>query len=522
MTLSKIKQLATLGIHQPKEVFCQLDRTALIAHAIQKGEASLAENGALNILTGKFTGRSPKDRYIVKDEITENRVFWNEVNQAITQGTFNELYDLTTEYLSAKELYVRDCQVVSSEDLAKHILVVSTKATQDLFAANMFIENPDIENREVDWTVLVASDLQISNHQELGLHAANCVAIDFTRHVVLVIGTGYTGEIKKSIFSVLNFILPVEDEVLSMHCSANVGKDGDTALFFGLSGTGKTTLSADVNRYLVGDDEHGWSDRGVFNFEGGCYAKCLGLDPKHEPDICGAIKSGSLLENIKFYEGTTIPNFQDDSITENMRVSYPLSYISSYREVRLVDAPNNIFFLSADAFGVLPPISKLTVEQAMYYFINGYTAKVAGTEMGVSKPTATFSACFGQAFMPLHPMEYAELLRDRLKKNPDTKVWLVNTGWIGGPYGIGRRIKLSYTRSLIQAALSGELEEYPMEVHPIFGLKYPTFCQDVPQQVLGAKQLWNNDEAYDEQAKALKSLFENNFKKYQDTYFTTV
>lgn len=522
MTLSKIKQLAALGIHQPKEVFCQLDRNALIAHAIQKGEASLAENGALNILTGKFTGRSPKDRYLVKDEITENRVFWNEVNQAITPDAFNKLYDLTTEYLSTKELFVRDCQVVSSDDLSKHLLVVSTKATQDLFASNMFIDTQGIEYTAVDWTVLVASDLQVLNFQELGLNAPNCVVIDFSRCVVLVIGTGYTGEIKKSIFSILNFVLPVEDGVLSMHCSANVGKDGDTALFFGLSGTGKTTLSADVNRNLVGDDEHGWSDNGVFNFEGGCYAKCLGLNPQYEPEICGAIKSGSLLENIKFHEGTAIPNFEDASITENMRVSYPLSYISSYKDVKLVDAPNNIFFLSADAFGVLPPISKLTIEQAMYYFINGYTAKVAGTEMGVSKPTATFSACFGQAFMPLHPMEYAELLRDRLKKNPDTKVWLVNTGWIGGPYGIGRRIKLAYTRGLIQAALSGELEEYPMELHPIFNLKYPTFCQEVPQQILGAKQLWGNDDAYDEQAIALKSLFENNFKKYKDTYFTTV
>lgn len=522
MTLSKIKQLAALGIHQPKEVFCQLDRNALIGHAIQKGEASLAENGALNILTGKFTGRSPKDRYLVKDGITENRVFWNEVNQAITPDEFNKLYDLTVDYLSAKEIFVRDCQVISSDDLSKHLLVVSTKATQDLFASNMFIETHGIEYTEVDWTVLVASDLQVPNYQELGLNAPNCVVIDFSRCVVLVIGTGYTGEIKKSIFSILNFVLPVQDGVLSMHCSANVGKDGDTALFFGLSGTGKTTLSADVNRNLVGDDEHGWSDNGVFNFEGGCYAKCLGLNPQHEPEICGAIKSGSLLENIKFHDGTTIPNFEDASITENMRVSYPLSYISSYKDVKLVDAPNNIFFLSADAFGVLPPISKLTIEQAMYYFINGYTAKVAGTEMGVSKPTATFSACFGQAFMPLHPMEYAELLRDRLKKNPDTKVWLVNTGWIGGPYGIGRRIKLSYTRSLIQAALSGELEEYPMEVHPVFNLKYPTFCQEVPSQILGAKQLWGNDDAYDEQAMVLKSLFENNFKKYKDTYFTAV
>ncbi|UIR56780.1 phosphoenolpyruvate carboxykinase (ATP) [Sphingobacterium sp. SRCM116780] len=522
MTLSKIKQLAGLGIHAPKAVFCQLDRTALIAHAIQNGEATQADNGALNILTGKFTGRSPKDRYLVKDEITENRVFWNEINQAIAKDVFNELYDLVSDYLSSKELFVRDCQAVSYEELAKHILVVSEKATQDLFVSNMFIESPGIENTTVDWTVLVASDLQIPNYQELDLNASNCVAIDFSRRVVLVIGTAYTGEIKKSIFSILNFVLPVENAVLSMHCSANVGKDGDTALFFGLSGTGKTTLSADVNRYLVGDDEHGWSNQGVFNFEGGCYAKCLGLDPQHEPEICGAIKSGSLLENIKFYEGTAIPNFQDASITENMRVSYPLAYISSYREVKLVDAPDNIFFLSADAFGVLPPISKLTIEQAMYYFINGYTAKVAGTEMGVSKPTATFSACFGQAFMPLHPMEYAELLRDKLKKNPNTKVWLVNTGWIGGPYGIGRRIKLAYTRSLIQAALSGELEEYPMETHPIFRLNYPTFCQEVPQQILSAKELWGNDEAYDGQAKALKLLFENNFKKYQDTYFTTV
>ncbi|MNS94339.1 Phosphoenolpyruvate carboxykinase [ATP] [compost metagenome] len=366
------------------------------------------------------------------------------------------------------------------------------------------------------WSILAAPTLLIEEPHQYGIINENFVAIDFTKKIVLIAGTGYTGEIKKSIFSILNFILPFQHNVLSMHCSANTSKEGETALFFGLSGTGKTTLSADRNRKLIGDDEHGWSERGIFNFEGGCYAKCVGLSEDKEPEIFHAIRFGSLLENVVLDEFDR-PDYNDISKTENTRVSYPIDFMENAEMSGIGREPENIFFLTADAFGVLPPISLLTIDQAVYHFVSGYTAKVAGTEVGVKEPTAAFSTCFGQAFLPLHPSKYAALLRSKLEQNRNIKVWLVNTGWIAGPYGIGRRIKLNYTRSLIRAAMDGSLLESHFNKHNIFGLEYPTSCgEHVPAQILDARGLWNNDEAYDMQAKRLAKLFISNFEKFNN------
>lgn len=513
---TNIPDLSYLSIESGARVHYQEPIAELVEYAICQNEGVLADSGALAADTGKFTGRSPKDRFIVKDELTENNVWWGNINQPISPENFEILYAKVADYLSGKELFVRDATACAAENHAISLRAVTESAYQSVFVNNMFIRPETVDpNSRPEWTILAASGYTCAEYATYGLHNPNFVVINFTKKIILIAGTGYTGEIKKGIFTVLNFILPLQRNVLSMHCSANTDANNETALYFGLSGTGKTTLSADKERRLIGDDEHGWDDAGVFNFEGGCYAKCVGLDPDKEPEIFSAVKFGALLENINFYPGTRIPDYDNIDKTENTRVAYPIHHIENIAPGSRGGAPKNIFFLTADAFGVLPPVSKLSVTQAMYHFISGYTAKVAGTEVGVTEPKAVFSACFGEAFLPLHPSKYAELLREKLTASPDINVWLINTGWIAGPYGVGRRIKLAYTRAIIKAALNGTLNEASFNTHPIFGLEYPTSCPAVPDNVLNPMSLWDNKEAYHAQAKQLAKLFVENFRKFE-------
>src|SRR5690554_1051666 len=504
-----------LGIQSNETIHYQKSIAELVEHAVHVGEGQLADSGALAADTGKFTGRSPGDRFIVKDEITAEHVWWGKVNQAISQAHYEQLYKQVTEYLGGKELFVRDAIACADPRHQLTLRAVTESAYQSIFVNNMFIRPEQVKpSDQPEWTILAASGYTCPNPDAFGIISPNFVILNFTEKVILIAGTRYTGEIKKGIFSVLNLVLPLQKSVLSMHCSANTDENNDTALYFGLSGTGKTTLSADVERKLIGDDEHGWSDNGIFNFEGGCYAKCVGLDLKKEPEIFNAVKFGALLENINFHPGTRIPDYDNIEKTENTRVAYPIHHIENLAEGSRGGAPKNIFFLTADAFGVLPPVSKLSVTQAMYHFISGYTAKVAGTEVGVTEPKAVFSACFGEAFLPLHPSQYAELLRSKLKDS-NINVWLINTGWIAGPYGVGRRIKLAYTRAIIKAALAGTLKEASYKTHPVFGLEYPTSCPEVPSNVLDPVVMWNNEEAYYAQANQLAQLFVENFKKFE-------
>jgi len=508
--------LKYLKIDNTKNVFYQLPVSELVEHALANHEGRLSDTGALAADTGKFTGRSPKDRFLVEDSLTKDSVWWGEINQRMSPANFEALFSKVAAHLSDKIIYVRDCAAGADPAYQIDLRVVTETAYQSIFANNLFLRPEPNLDAQPAWSILAAPTLLIEEPHQYGIINENFVAIDFTKRIVLIAGTGYTGEIKKSIFSILNFILPFQHNVLSMHCSANTSKEGETALFFGLSGTGKTTLSADRNRKLIGDDEHGWSERGIFNFEGGCYAKCVGLSEDKEPEIFHAIRFGSLLENVVLDEFDR-PDYNDISKTENTRVSYPIDFMENAEMSGIGREPENIFFLTADAFGVLPPISLLTIDQAVYHFVSGYTAKVAGTEVGVKEPTAAFSTCFGQAFLPLHPAKYAALLRSKLEQNRNIKVWLVNTGWIAGPYGIGRRIKLNYTRSLIRAAMDGSLLESQFKRHDIFGLEYPTSCgEHVPAQILDARGLWNNDEAYDMQAKRLAKLFISNFEKFNN------
>jgi phosphoenolpyruvate carboxykinase (ATP) len=492
----------------------QLSVPALIEEALFNGEGVLADSGALAIDTGKFTGRSPKDRYIVADALTENEVWWGDVNIKISAAQYDVLYNKVTAYLNNKKYYVRDAVACADPDYEIGVRVVTETAYQNLFAHNLFLR---VENEELlaqpEWTILAAPGLEADPLSD-GTRQGNFTIINFSAKVILIGGSGYTGELKKGIFSVLNFLLPVHKRTLSMHCAANVGAEGDTAIFFGLSGTGKTTLSADEHRGLIGDDEHGWGANSVFNFEGGCYAKCVDLSPEKEPQIYSAIRFGALLENINFFPGTRKVNFEDVSKTENTRVAYPISYIDNAVQPSVAPIPRNIFFLTADACGVLPPISKLTQGQAMFHFVSGYTAKVAGTEAGVTEPQLTFSACFGKAFMPLHPTRYAELLGEKMKQHA-VNVWLVNTGWSGGPYGIGMRTKLAHTRAMITAALKGALDEVAYVTDPVFGLQMPESCPGVPKEILNPKNTWADAAAYDAKATELAKAFLENFKAFE-------
>ena len=506
--------LSKLGLSATKANW-NTSRDALIQRTLDLNLGTLNDSGALCINTGEFTGRSPKDKFTVKDALTENAVDWNNINQPYSPEAFDKLQAKVVAHLDQQnEIFVRDVFACADVDYRLSIRVITETPWASLFADNMFIRPTEeqLASFEPQWTILCAPSF-MANPAEDGTRQHNFSIINFTKKIILIGGSGYTGEIKKGIFTVLNFELPHLKNVLSMHCSANIGNDNDTALFFGLSGTGKTTLSADPNRKLIGDDEHGWSDKGVFNFEGGCYAKCIDLTEEKEPDIFRAIKPGAILENIGFYEGSNVVNFEDVKITENTRVSYPLYHINNIAEPSVGSIPKNIFFLSYDAFGVLPPISKLTEAQAMYLFISGYTSKVAGTEAGVTEPQTTFSACFGAAFLPLHPTKYAEMLGKKLKES-GANVWLINTGMTGGVYGIGKRMSLKYTRALITEALNGDLENVTFETLPIFNFQIPTACPGVPSEILNPRNTWSDKTAYDAKATELAIKFNDNFKKY--------
>ncbi|MCK9480220.1 MAG: phosphoenolpyruvate carboxykinase (ATP) [Bacteroidia bacterium] len=495
----------------------------LVEKALERGEGKLTDMGALAADTGEFTGRSPKDKFIVCDEKTENSVWWGDVNFKFSTENFDKLFNKVIEHYKGKELFIRDAYACANPKYRLNIKVVNETAYQNLFANNLFLRptKEEAATQQADWLILAAPSFR-ANASVDGTRQHNFTIVNFTKRIIMIGGSGYTGEIKKGIFSVLNYILPHEKKVLAMHCSANIGKNGDTSIFFGLSGTGKTTLSADPERKLIGDDEHGWDNDSVFNFEGGCYAKCVGLTEEKEPQIWNAIRKGALVENVRFFPDSNKVNFDDISVTENTRVAYPIDYIDNIAVPSMGASPKNIILLTADAFGVLPPISKLTTAQAMYHFISGYTAKVAGTEAGVTEPQATFSACFGKAFIPLHPGEYAELLGEKLKAHPEINVWLVNTGWSGGAYGTGKRMKLSYTRAMLTAALNGELNNVQYEQDPIFGLQVPTSCPNVPSEILNPKNTWADKEAYDKKANHLAQLFVKNFEQYASGVSTEI
>ncbi len=508
--------VATLGLGNVAAAYWNMTPAELVEEAIVRGEGRLVDSGALAADTGEFTGRSPKDRFIVKDAITENAVWWGDVNIPFDSQKFDLLYHRVCAYLAGKEIFVRDAYACADPEFRTNIRVVTEQAYHNIFANNLFLRptKEEVLNFSPEWTIVNAPGFKADPAID-GTRQHNFAILNFTKKIILIGGTGYTGEIKKGIFGVLNFVLPHDKNVLSMHCSANIGKDGDTAIFFGLSGTGKTTLSADPNRGLIGDDEHGWATDTVFNLEGGCYAKCVDLTKEKEPEIWEAIKFGALLENIVCYEETSTVDFSNISKTENTRVAYPIHHIANAVEPSIASNPKNIFFLTCDAYGVLPPISKLDAGQAMYHFISGYTAKVAGTEAGVTEPQTTFSACFGKVFLPLHPAKYAEMLGKKMKEN-QVNVWLVNTGWTGGAYGTGSRMKLSYTRAMITAALNGALAGVEFEQHPVFGLQMPTTCPNVSSEILNPRNTWSNAADYDQKANELAQKFIKNFEQYAE------
>jgi phosphoenolpyruvate carboxykinase (ATP) len=508
-------KLLKTGLKNTENIRYQLSPEELVQDTIRIGDGVLNDTGALVIRTGEFTGRSPKDKFTVKDETTTDSVHWNEFNIPIEPKYFDIIHNKVIDYLNQlNEIWVRDCYACADPRFRLNIRVINEKPWSNLFAYNMFLRptEEELENFKPDWQVIAVPGLKLDS-RECGTRQHNVSLVSFKHKMILVAGSGYTGEMKKGIFTILNYILPHEKNVLSMHCSANIGANGDTAIFFGLSGTGKTTLSADPNRKLIGDDEHAWTSDNIFNFEGGCYAKTINLTEEKEPEIFRAIRPGALVENTTFFPGTNKINFDDASVTENTRVSYPLHFISNALEPSIGGLPKNIFFLTCDAFGVLPPISKLTPGQAMYQFISGYTAKVAGTELGITEPKPTFSACFGAPFLPLHPGKYAQMLGDKMRENK-VNVWMINTGWTGGPYGTGSRMKLKFTRAMITAALEGRLDDVAYTTDPVFGMSIPAECPDVPAEVLTPKNTWADKNAYDEKAKYLAGLFIKNFEKY--------
>lgn len=515
---TKSISLNNLGIKNAT-IRYQLSSDELHEETLQKNQGRETSLGAITIETGEFTGRSPKDRFIVKDDITKDKVWWSDINVAFDSDKFDALYDKVVDYLSEKEVYVRDSFICSDENYKMSVRAVNEYPWSNMFVHNMFLRptEDELDRFDPEWVVINAPGF-MANPDVDGTRQHNFAILNFTRKVALIGGTGYTGEIKKGIFSALNFILPVYKNTLPMHCSANVGKDGDTAIFFGLSGTGKTTLSTDPNRQLIGDDEHGWTaENTIFNFEGGCYAKVIDLSKEKEPEIYGAIKKGAILENVILDNQGNV-DFADTTITQNTRVSYPIYHIENIKQPSIGENPKHIFFLTADAFGVLPPISKLTPAQAAYHFISGYTAKVAGTEAGIDEPLPSFSACFGAPFMPLHPTKYAEMLSEKMKE-AGVHVWLVNTGWTGGKYGVGRRMPLKYTRAMITAVLEGKLGNYTYEdyhIHSVFGVAQPRNCPGVPSELLSPRTTWNNDKAYYDTAFKLSNAFRENFKKFEE------
>ena len=496
-----------------KNVQRNLSMPKLVEAAVNNGEGVLSFRGALVAQTGKRTGRSPKDKFIVKDAITENKVAWGSVNLPFTAEKFDALYDRVVEYLAGKKVYVQDLFCGADPRYQLPIQVINELAWHNLFVRQLFIRptEEELKTHKPEFTIVSAPGF-LADPKRDGTNSEVFVIVNFTRRIVIIGGTQYAGEMKKSIFGVMNFLLPARN-VFPMHCSANIGEDGVTALFFGLSGTGKTTLSADPTRKLIGDDEHGWSEDGVFNFEGGCYAKCIKLSEQNEPQIWNALDFGSVLENVILDPETRVPNYDDDSLTENTRAAYPVEHIDNAVIPGFGGHPKNVVFLTADAFGVLPPVSRLTPEQAMFHFMSGYTAKVAGTEAGVTEPQATFSTCFGAPFMPLPPKVYAEMLGQRLREH-NAQCWLVNTGWQGGPYGIGKRMSLPYTRAMVNALVEGALNDVAFEIEPAFGLSIPTFVPGVPADLLKPRNSWKDTAAYDRMAADLSARFAKNFEKF--------
>ncbi|MGH9721810.1 MAG: phosphoenolpyruvate carboxykinase (ATP) [Bryobacteraceae bacterium] len=502
------------GLRNIRTAWWNLDAAQLVEHSIRRGEGSIAAGGALVVETGQFTGRSPKDKYIVRDSSAESQVQWGAVNQPLSPESFDRLYAKAVAFLQGQDIFVQDCSGGADPAYTLPVRVITQYAWHALFARQLFIRpDPDTATAHVpEFTLLFVPGLQADpGHDDTRSETA--IAIDFTRRIVLIIGTSYAGEMKKSVFTILNYLLPTRG-VMPMHCSANIGAVGGTALFFGLSGTGKTTLSADPLRRLIGDDEHGWSDRGVFNFEGGCYAKCIRLSQQNEPQIWNAIRFGTVLENVVMDPDTRRLDFDSGRITENTRAAYPVDFIDNAVIPGVGGQPSNVVFLTADAFGVLPPISRLTTEQAMYHFLSGYTAKVAGTERGLGQePEATFSACFGAPFLPRHPRVYAAMLGENLRRHR-VSCWLVNTGWVRGPFGAGERMKLPYTRAMLNAALAGQLNDVPVEPHPVFRVLVPKSCPGVPSEILDARGMWAGKSAYDRAAADLSARFNQNFRKF--------
>ncbi len=511
--MSKINEIEKLGLSNIGKVHYNLSYDELFEHEVKNGEGTVTSNGTFSVDTGIFTGRSPKDKYFVDQEPSNKNISWGKMNHKISKEIFDELFEKVKKQLSNKDIYIQD--VFSGGSLAsrKSIRFVTEIAWQAHFVKNMFIRPNEAElvSFKPEFTVYNACRVVDDEYKKHGLHSDVFVVFNVEENVAIIGGTWYGGEMKKGIFSMMNYWLPLEGK-LSMHCSANVGEKGDTALFFGLSGTGKTTLSTDPRRKLIGDDEHGWDDEGVFNFEGGCYAKCINLDPASEPEIFGAIKRDALLENVVM-DDKGVVNYASDAKTENTRVSYPIYHIENHEPSLQAGHTKKIIFLTADAFGILPPVSKLTKEQAMYYFLSGYTAKVAGTERGITEPVATFSSCFGEAFLPLHPTVYAKLLGEKIEKH-NVDVYLVNTGWSGGSYGIGKRMSIKATRACINAILDGSIEESEFEAIPVFGIQTPKELAGVPTEILNPRQTWENKSLYDATRDELAQMFIDNFKKY--------
>src|SRR5919199_1424341 len=512
MTTRCIMQLEEMDIRLGK-IHLNLSVPSLIEVAIQRKEGKLSSSGALSVKTGKFTGRSPDDKYIVDDRITHNTVDWGKVNRPIPQEKFETLFSRMKKYVEGKEFFVFDGYVGADPQLRLPIRVITDNAWHNLFATQIFIRPnmAELKSHKPEFTLLSVNDFGAMAEIE-GTRTDTFIIISFEKKMVLIGSTSYAGEIKKAMFTVMNYILPTKG-IFPMHCSANVGRNGNSALFFGLSGTGKTTLSADPERRLVGDDEHGWSDRGIFNFEGGCYAKCINLKKENEPEIWKAIIFGSVMENVIINDDTREPNFDDGSLTENTRVVYPIDFIPGAVIPSVATHPKVIIFLTADAFGVMPPIAKLTKEGAMYHFMSGYTSKLAGTERGITEPKETFSHCFGAPFMLLHAQEYAKMLGQKITEH-GTRVYLINTGWTGGPYGIGRRMDLNHTRAMVRAALNGEINKVPVKHHDIFNLDMPASCPGVPDDMLEPGNTWSDKDKYDAAAKRLAHLFIKNFEKF--------
>ena len=507
--------LRTHGLVNPGGVFANLPAATLVEHALARGEGELSARGALVALTGSRTGRSPRDRFVVADPSTTEQIWWGPVNRPLEPAAFDRLHDRVRGYLQGRDLFVFDGWACADPRHRLSVRVIAEKAWHTLFAQCLLLRPPaaNLPHPAPQLTVLVAPGMNADPLLD-GTRSEAFVLLHLARGLVLIGGTRYAGEIKKAVFSFLNYLLP-QHGVFPMHCSANVGAGDDTALFFGLSGTGKTTLSADPRRRLIGDDEHGWSDDGVFNIEGGCYAKCIRLSAEGEPQIWNAIRFGCVLENVVLDSRSRVPDFNDGRYTENTRAAYPVDFIDHVELSGRGGHPRNVVFLTCDAFGVLPPLARLTPEQALYHFLSGYTAKVAGTEAGVAEPEATFSTCFAAPFLPLPPARYAAMLSERLRQHRPP-VWLINTGWTGGAYGAGSRFKLAHTRAMVDAVLDGSLSAVPFRPDPIFGVEVPLSCPGVPPEALRQRESWKDAQAYDERARALAGLFRENFKNYAD------